>query len=373
MFTHSLLTQVTSLSDPPRRLGVAGATYRAGMRTVLVAPVLALLLATGLVSPVATGAPSTPLTLAAPRAATGPDTRVLAISIDGLNPRAITQLGREAAPNFYRLIDEGASTFNARTQYEQTVTLPNHTSMLTGRRVTRRKGGHGVSWNTDRKGTTVQKAAGGPVESIFTTVRRAGGSSALFAGKSKFSLFRRSWRGGIDRFVLDPRPPRLVKAVREDLAGAGRDFTFLHLALPDTAGHADGFMSAEYVDAVARTDRLLGRVLKTIDADAQLSQDLVVLLTADHGGIGANHSDRTQVQNFRVPFLAWGRAIEPADLYDLNPTFRDPGTKLPGYFRAQPIRNGMIADLSASLLGLPAVPGSTQDADQTLRVSAGIS
>ena len=74
-----------------------------------------------------------PVTLAAARSsADDPVNRVVAISVDGLNPKAITKLGRSGAPNFYRLMREGASTLNARTAREQTRTLPNHTGMLTG-------------------------------------------------------------------------------------------------------------------------------------------------------------------------------------------------------------------------------------------------
>jgi len=300
------------------------------------------------------------------------DERVLAISVDGLNPRAIAQLGAAGAPNLTRLLAEGASTTNARSQVEQTVTLPNHTSMLTGRRINARKGGHGVVWNDDRRGTTVQRAAGGPVSSIFTDVHAAGGTSALFASKVKFGIFRRSWRAGIDRYTADEKVPRLVRALRSDLTTADRDFTFLHLSLPDVAGHASGLMSPAYVAAVARTDKLLGTVVATIEADADLREHLTVLLTADHGGIGANHEKRTELQNYRIPFLAWGPGIEPADLYALNPSYADPGTRRPGYGGPQPVRNGMIANLAASLLHLPPVEGSTQDADQTLRVRAGV-
>ena len=66
--------------------------------------------------------------------------RVLAISIDALNPTALTRLGRDELPNFWRLIDEGSATLNARSQVELTLTLPNHTSMLTGRRINAKKG-----------------------------------------------------------------------------------------------------------------------------------------------------------------------------------------------------------------------------------------
>ena len=47
------------------------------------------------------------------------------------------RLGAAGAPTFHRLLDEGAGTLNARTEYEQTVTLPNHTGMMTGRRIDR--------------------------------------------------------------------------------------------------------------------------------------------------------------------------------------------------------------------------------------------
>src|SRR6478752_1207219 len=103
---------------------------------------------------------SQPVERPAPASAPTPSTttRVLAISVDGLNTDAIEQLGADAAPTFHELLDEGAGTLNARTEYEQTVTLPNHAGMMTGRRIDAAKGGHGVTWDDDRTAMTVQKA-----------------------------------------------------------------------------------------------------------------------------------------------------------------------------------------------------------------------
>jgi hypothetical protein len=298
-------------------------------------------------------------------------TRVLAISVDGLNPDAIRRLGTAATPTFHRMLAEGAGTLNARTEFEQTVTLPNHASMMTGRRIDASKGGHGVTWDDDRPGSTVQKAAGHGVASIFSEVHGDGGSTALFSTKEKFSLYRRSWPAGIDRFTVNENQKKLVRIARADLLDGAPRFTLLHVSLPDRYGHEYGGMSDQYVAAVRRTDHQLGTVLRAIDSDADLREGLVVILTSDHGfapGV-RDHSARRNVANYRVPFLVWGPGVAEDDLYDLNPGFRDPGAERPSYAGKQPVRNGDVANLTATLLGLDAVSGSSLDSSQALRVS----
>lgn len=145
-------------------------------------------------------------------------TTVIAVSIDGLNPAALSTLGPEGTPTLHRLIDDGASTLNARTEREQTDTLPNHTGMVTGRWIAAAKGGHGVTWNDDRmRPPTVHEAAGQTVASVFNVVRRAELSTAVFAGKQKFSLFERSWPRAVDRSTILPDNTLLVRALRGTL------------------------------------------------------------------------------------------------------------------------------------------------------------
>ena len=318
-------------------------------------------------------------------AASSPDdavNRVLAISIDGLNPKAIRKLGHEGAPSFHRLMREGAYTLNARTEYEMTKTLPNHTGMLTSRRIAAEKGGHGIDFNTDT-GTTVHKEAGSYVPSVFDVVHDRGGQTAMFASKTKFKLYQRTWnthgrrdevgknhgRKKIDRVTLDTNNGRLVRTLNDDLKSTGRTFTFLHLSMPDDAGHYYGFMSEQYMSAVKETDRLVGTVLDTVASKRTLKEQTLVVLTADHGGDGWSHAEPEKLQNYRVPFMAWGPGVAKGrNLYAINSSVKAPKTSRPSYAGKQPIRNGDVANLATDVLDLPAVPGSELDRPRSLDV-----
>ncbi len=65
-------------------------------------------------------------------------THVVHISLDGMGGvylRNYLQDTPENFPAFMRLLGEGALTYNARCDYNISVTEPNHTCMLTGRPV----------------------------------------------------------------------------------------------------------------------------------------------------------------------------------------------------------------------------------------------
>ena len=93
-----------------------------------------------------------------------------------------------------------------------------------------------------------------------------------------------------------------------------------------------------------------------------------MVLTADHGGAAGEdrHDEADEVETYRIPFVVWGRGIRPADLYDLNPDYADPGADQPAYDGPQPVRNGDLANLATDLLGLGPVPGSELGASQDL-------
>lgn len=100
---------------------------------------------------------------------------VILISIDGLRPDAIRRYG---ADNIQRLVDEGSYSF-AATTITPSITLPSHTSMLTGAL----PAVHGITWNDNR----VADRGRVPVPTIFQVAHEHGFATAAFASKGKFN------------------------------------------------------------------------------------------------------------------------------------------------------------------------------------------
>ena len=123
---------------------------------------------------------------------------VIAISVDGLRPDAITKLGPDKAPAFHALMKRGSFTFNARTDADYTVTLPNHTAMLTGRGV-KGAAGHNYTHNGMPK-KDLHQNKGIYLHSVFDLAHDAGLKTALVAAKAKFIVFSMGrWGTGQNR------------------------------------------------------------------------------------------------------------------------------------------------------------------------------
>jgi predicted AlkP superfamily pyrophosphatase or phosphodiesterase len=309
---------------------------------------------------------------------------VVFISLDGFNPQSITTLGPAGAPTFHRMMNEGASTLNARTTVERTTTLPNHSSMVTGRTVTR---GHGVTFNRDN-GSTIHDSADGYVASIFDVVHDNGGSTGMYVGKAKFDFLDRSWnatngapdatgadngRDKIDGYEVANSSTTVASLLPQLTSATPKTLSFVHFADLDNVGHASGFMSPAYLDAVTIVDGYLARILDAVAGDPDLVGKTVVIVTADHGGASGSfgHGGRFVAANYTVPFFVWGAGVAAgADLYALNRDRADPGTAQPPYMApVPPIRTGEAANLIAELLGIGPVPGAHFNSDQSLDVA----
>ncbi len=321
---------------------------------------------------------------------------VIAISIDGGGASYLQALiDQNLLPNFRRFQIEGAWTNNARNDHDITVTLPNHVSMVTGRAILGiNHNGHLWSGNSDPSTTptesnySIQNNKGSYVYSLFDVAHDKGLSTALYASKSKFSLFRQSYNlnqgapdrssrvkgpNKIDTYYYHANSSRMTTEFINAMSDRPFNCVLVHYHDGDTAGHYYGWGSAEYNQALISIDGQLGRIFDLVTGTPALRGKTDIILTADHGGMGKNHSDSDELLNYRIPFYVWGPDTQAgADLYALNPTTRrNPGTTSPPYTDAvQPIRNSELANLALDILNLPPVPGSTLNPMQDLSIAA---
>jgi predicted AlkP superfamily pyrophosphatase or phosphodiesterase len=324
---------------------------------------------------------------AVPAALASASEYVIQISVDALGARYLEALmDANQLPNFKRLQTEGATTNNARTDDDYTITLPNHTCMITGRGVV---GPDGHDWTvniTPGKEQTLHNNKGSYVASVFDVAHDHGLRTALYAGKEKFAIYAQSYnaengavdavgghsRGKIDVFEAKSDSAQLIR----DFVAAMKDkpfqYSFIHFHDPDTAGHAYGWGSKPYNDAVRTVDRCLGPIFDLVEQDPRFHGRTTITLTADHGGKDFEHGDIHEPFVYTIPVYVWGcDAARGKDLYALNrATRQDPGAgRLLYTDPRQPIRNGDMANLGMRLLGLPAVPGSTINVKQDLNPS----
>ena len=271
--------------------------------TRLIVPALVVAAAIGAVANSACGARYV-RSAALPPGAAVPDTRisrhVLIVSVDGLRPDAIEVY---QATTLQRLMREGSYTLSASTIHPSK-TLPSHTSMLTGQPPER----HGVLWND--VATADFETVGVPT--VFGVVRARGFSTAAFFSKAKFEAlqvegtldYSQAPGGWFGRWSSD----RTVGDVAGYLENARPNVLFVHLADPDAAGHADGWMTEGYGAAVRKTDRAVGRLLEAAERAFGRGK-FSVIVTADHGGHGTDHGT-DDPQDVTIPWIAWGEGVK---------------------------------------------------------------
>jgi predicted AlkP superfamily pyrophosphatase or phosphodiesterase len=247
---------------------------------------------------------------AAPRAE-----HVFIISIDGGKPEAMK---RSNMPVLKKLVEEGACTWTAQTIHPS-VTLPAHTSMLTGVRMDK----HQITWNDWKPNKGVVR-----VPTVFTATKEAGFTTAMFVGKEKFRHLLQP--GTVDEFWFNGTASQLVAKG----PGAGTDMKeeedvfahavaanaaeyivkskpglcFIHFTDPDAVGHEHGWGSPEQIKAFANVDAALGVVLKSI-RQASIAESSVIIISADHGGHGKGHSQGTP-EDMQIPWIAWGKGVK---------------------------------------------------------------
>jgi predicted AlkP superfamily pyrophosphatase or phosphodiesterase len=228
---------------------------------------------------------------------------LVVVGFDGLSTDGVR---KTASPTIKRLMRDGASTLHARAVMP-TSSSPNWASMIMGAGPEQ----HGIDsndWQRDKFAIT--PTARGP-EGIFPTIfglLRSAQPQATIAVFHDWSGFGRLVERKSCDVVEHPKGAAETAARAADYLKQHRPtLLFVHLDLVDHAGHAHGWTSPEYYQAVETGDKLLADLLAAIAA-AGIDGRTIVLVTADHGGLGKKHGGNTMAE-LEIPWILAGPGV----------------------------------------------------------------
>ena len=234
--------------------------------------------------------------------------KILVTIVDGMRPDALLK-----TENAKYLLENSKYTLNART-VTPSVTLPCHMSLF-----------HSV--DPSRHGTTTN---------VYTpNVRPINGLCEVLLSAKKTNAFFYNWEEIRDLsrpnslafsyfckgrlFGYDKANDIITDAAIDFLTKNETDFTFLYLGYTDMAGHNHGWMSQEYMAAMENSFANLSKLYNA------LSDDYVIIVTADHGGHDRTHGTELD-EDMIIPIIVLSKNEAPeldltgASIKDIAPT-----------------------------------------------------
>ena len=225
------------------------------------------------------------------------------IGVDGLNPDGI-QHGE--TPNIDRLRERGAWTYHARGVMP-TSSSPNWASMIMGAGPEQ----HGVTsndWETNKfEFPPTVMGPGGMFPTIYGVLRQQRPDAVLGVFHDWSGYGRLLERSMVDVIENPAGPTNTALRAIEFIKARRPTFTFLHFDHVDHAGHSIGWATPSYYAAVGVADELIGQVLAGIAA-AGIQDETIVLVTADHGGVGKSHGGLSMAE-LEIPWIIAGPGI----------------------------------------------------------------
>jgi hypothetical protein len=233
---------------------------------------------------------------------------VIVIGIDGLS---VDGVARANVPRLRDLMARSAWTLEARGVMP-TLSSPNWASAINGAAPEQ----HGITSNGYLRHKVefqpICRTADGTFPTIFGLLRAA-------YPTSRIAVFH-DWDGFAD--LLEKHAPDVLRHV----AGAAKTtaaaiaywtesrpaFMFIHLDNVDRTGHAHGWFSRQYYEAVADADGYVGQVLDRVDA-VSARGSTYVLVTSDHGGTRHGHG-KNSLAEIQIPWILAGPGVTPTHI-----------------------------------------------------------
>jgi hypothetical protein len=269
---------------------------------------------------------------------------VVVIGVDGMSPDGIRNA---STPVMHKMIADGSVKWNVRTVLPSS-SSPNWASMIMGAGVEQ----HGIIDNDWGRGEyslpAIVRNDDGIFPTIFGVIHNSYPKAAIGAVYNWDGFGRLFEKSAVNYDKTFPTEDATVADFVQYLQQKKPLFSFLHMDHVDGAGHEHGHGSDKYYQAVAKADSLIGEVLNAI-RKAGLDKSTLVIVTADHGGVGYGHGGAT-IEEAEIAMILYGKDIrkgylipEQAATYDLAATIAFALKIVPPYvWTGRPLKSAFV-------------------------------
>ncbi|MEO6285224.1 MAG: alkaline phosphatase family protein, partial [Dyadobacter sp.] len=229
---------------------------------------------------------------------------VIVIGVDGLSPDGIK---KGKTPFIHSLIENGSVKWNVRTVLTS-ASSQNWASMIMGAGPEQ----HGIinnDWEMDDHTLPpIVSEADGRFPTIFSVLHHAKPEAEIgtvYHWDGFGRLFQKNSVNYDKRFSTeDSTATDFIQYIKTKKPVLG----FVHFDHVDHAGHHGGHGSKEYYQSVSKTDSLITRIIDGIK-EAGIMDKTLVIIWADHGGIGYGHGGATP-QEAEIAGIFYGKGVK---------------------------------------------------------------
>lgn len=246
---------------------------------------------------------------------------VFVVGIDAMSTQGME---KASTPTMDYLIKNGAICRSVRTVIPSS-SSPNWASMLAGAGVE----AHGITSNSWTPANYSVKPVGitdyGMFPTIVEVVRKQlpdAKIGMIYHWSGFGNLFEKNV-ANVDKSYETQQ--KTAEALADYIRTEKPAFTFTQLDDVDHYGHKYGHMTEKYLACIEKADQCVGMVLKAV-RDAGIEDESLIIVVADHGGIGYSHGGESW-EEMTVPFILYGKNIkkgfeiqQQTYMFDVAPT-----------------------------------------------------
>ncbi|MCF1713291.1 alkaline phosphatase family protein [Flavihumibacter sp. RY-1] len=229
---------------------------------------------------------------------------VVVIGIDGFSASGL----RKANPVFMdSLMSVGAYSLSVRTVLP-TVSSPNWASLIMGAGPAQ----HGITsndWELDAfQVEPVVSDTNFRFPSIFTIFREQRPTDEVGAIYNWSGFGRLFDSNDVNLSKTYPTQDDTVQAFANYIVDKKPVFSWVHFDEVDHAGHDQGHGTPEYFEAIRKADSCV-RVVYDAIKKAGMEKNTLLMIVADHGGIGSGHGGE-DIEELTVPMIFYGAGVK---------------------------------------------------------------